>query len=251
MNAKEISAKRFDKSAFGYKADEVDAYLNEVAAAVNELTTQNAELQNKLEILATKLEEYRQDENSMKEALIGAQKLGNNILKEARDKAEELVAEAQTKGDAIIREATESSQKTLASVKKEIEKEQHALLMTQREVSGFKSKLLALYKSHLDTITTIPELKEEENPAEELTSKLADNAEDTAEQPETAPAETLPETAAEENKTEKNAAENTSESTDEAPPLFASRFGTPSEEIRRRNTESKFGDLRFGRNAKK
>ena len=58
MNAKEISAKRFDKSAFGYKADEVDSFLNEIAAEVNELTSQNTELQKKLEILATKLEEY-------------------------------------------------------------------------------------------------------------------------------------------------------------------------------------------------
>ena len=80
MNAKEISAKRFDKSAFGYKADEVDSFLNEIAAEVNELTSQNTELQKKLEILATKLEEYRQDENSMKQALLGAQKLGNLSL---------------------------------------------------------------------------------------------------------------------------------------------------------------------------
>ncbi len=84
MNAKEISAKRFDKSAFGYKADEVDSFLNEIAAEVNELTSQNTELQKKLEILATKLEEYRQDENSMKEALLGAQKLGNTIVREAK-----------------------------------------------------------------------------------------------------------------------------------------------------------------------
>lgn len=88
MNAKEISMKKFDKSAFGYKADEVDAYLNEIAAAINELNAQNVELQNKLEILAGKLEEYRQDENSMKEALVGAQKLGNNMIKEAKEKAD-------------------------------------------------------------------------------------------------------------------------------------------------------------------
>ena len=119
---KEISAHRFDKSAFGYKADEVDAYLNEIAAVVNELNAQNVELQNKLEILATKLEEYRQDENSMKEALVGAQRLGNNILKEAREKANEIIEQAQTKGDTIIREATESSQKNLSAVKKILKK---------------------------------------------------------------------------------------------------------------------------------
>ena len=144
MNAKEISAKRFDKSAFGYKADEVDSFLNEIAAEVNELTSQNTELQKKLEILATKLEEYRQDENSMKEALLGAQKLGNTIVREAKEKADAIIAEAQLKSDDLLREATENSQKQLASMKKDIEKEQHTLMLTQREVSNFKSKLLAL-----------------------------------------------------------------------------------------------------------
>lgn len=109
----------------------------------------------------------------MKEALVGAQKLGNNMIKEAKEKADAILSEAQTKGDSIIREATENSQKTLASVKKEIEKEQHTLLLTQREVSNFKSKLLALYKSHLDTITSIPEIKEKDSEAvESISSKL-------------------------------------------------------------------------------
>ena len=253
MNAKEISAQRFDKSAFGYKVDEVDAYLNEVAAVVNELTVQNTELQNKLEILATKLEEYRQDENSMKEALIGAQKLGNNILKEAREKADEIITEAQAKGDTIIREATESSQKTLASVKKDIEKEQHTLLLTQREVSNFKSKLLALYKSHLDTITSIPEIKEKDSEAvESISSKL------TGSEPVEAETTQVTENVTQETQvanSETAAAVSAAEKPAEAPvpPIFSSRFGVPSgpNEEQRSSMESKFGDLRFGRNAKK
>jgi cell division initiation protein len=253
MNAKEISAQRFDKSAFGYKVDEVDAYLNEVAAVVNELTVQNTELQKKLEILATKLEEYRQDENSMKEALIGAQKLGNNILKEAREKADEIIKEAQEKGDTIIREATENSQKTLASVKKDIEKEQHTLLLTQREVSNFKSKLLALYKSHLDTITSIPELKEKDSDAvESISSKLTESE---SIEVETAPAV---ERAASQSQTPDSEAAPmvaTAEKPAETPvpPIFSSRFGPSSglNEEQRSSMESKFGELRFGRNAKK
>ena len=253
MNAKEISAQRFDKSAFGYKVDEVDAYLNEVAAVVNELTVQNTELQNKLEILATKLEEYRQDENSMKEALIGAQKLGNNILKEAKEKADEIITEAQAKGDTIIREATESSQKTLASVKKDIEKEQHTLLLTQREVSNFKSKLLALYKSHLDTITSIPEIKEKDSEAvESISSKLTGSAPVEAETAQAAENVTQ-ETQAAGSETAVAASADEKPAEAPVPPIFSSRFGTPSgpNEEQRSSMESKFGELRFGRNAKK
>lgn len=86
MNAKEIASKKFDKSAFGYKTEEVDSYLDDVAAAMNELTAQNMELQNKLEILASKLEEYRQDENSMKEALLGLRSLAIRFSRKQRKK---------------------------------------------------------------------------------------------------------------------------------------------------------------------
>ena len=242
MNAKEIASKKFDKSAFGYKTEEVDSYLDDVAAAMNELTAQNMELQNKLEILASKLEEYRQDENSMKEALLGAQKLGNTILKEAKEKAVELLNEAQLKSEEIRKNAVEESQKSLAGIKKDIEKEQHTLLMTQREVSNFKSKLLALYKSHLDTITSIPEIKEKDSEAvESISSKLAENAAEpiaeaapvAAPETEEAPKAAEPAVASSEN--EKNG----------VPPIYQGRFGTRDET---RTLESKFGELRFGRN---
>ncbi len=253
MNAKDISEQKFDKSAFGYKVDEVDAYLDQVAKTLGELTAQNAELQNKLEILAAKVEEYRQDENSMREALIGAQRLGNNMLKEAREKAEQIISEAQEKGDALLREATESSKKTLASMKKDIEREQHTLLLTQREVSNFKSKLLALYKSHLDTITSIPEIKEKDSEAvESISSKLTNSTPE--EEPavsETPAAEPMPESRAAEVP-----AETVPESSEESVSIqtsFSERFGGPlgAGESQKSSLESKFGELRFGRNVKK
>lgn len=248
MNAKEISAKRFDKSAFGYKAEEVDNYLNEIAAEVNELTVQNTELQNKLEILATKLEEYRQDENSMKEALLGAQKLGNTIVKEAKDKADAILAEAQTKSEEMLREATENSQLQLASMKKDIEKEQHTLLLTQREVSNFKSKLLALYKSHLDTITSIPEIKEKDSEAmESISYKLAGGT--AVPEGEKRTEETAPEGVAEAPAAEQPVQEEKNEEPANVPPVLGSRFAGTYEEPK--NGESKFGELRFGRNAVK
>ena len=251
MNAKEISAKRFDKSAFGYKADEVDSFLNEIAAEVNELTSQNTELQKKLEILATKLEEYRQDENSMKEALLGAQKLGNTIVREAKEKADAIIAEAQLKSDDLMREATENSQKQLASMKKDIEKEQHTLMLTQREVSNFKSKLLALYKSHLDTITSIPEIKEKDSEAvESISSKLVEGSAPAAAEAQKTETAVSDSQADSQEKSEKAVTENKSvEHVTNTPPLFGGRY--PGSRDEAKTGESRFGELRFGRNTPK
>lgn len=99
MTGREIKEKKFDKAAmFGYKAEEVDLYLAELAQAVDNMNKEKAVLEKKIEILAGKIEEYRKDEDSMKEALLGAQRLGNTVVAEAQEKAEKMLAEAPGKG---------------------------------------------------------------------------------------------------------------------------------------------------------
>ena len=254
MNAKEIKSQTFNKSARGYRVDEVDTYLNQIAVAFDELFINNGELQNKLEILASKLEEYRQDENSMKEALLGAQKLGNSIVSEAKSKASDIVAEAQSKGDSIIKEATESSKKALEAMKKDIENERRSLYAIQHEVADFKAKLLALYKTHLSTITAIPEVKEESSApvtaqAEPLSETAAEISVDVSEETNQAEPDASAEnvSAASENAGVSEAQQDVTDKND-YPPIFSTRFGAPSGDAAH-PSESKFADLRFGRNA--
>lgn len=236
MNLTEITSKRFDKSAFGYKPEAVDSFLTELASVVGRLQEENADLKNKLEILASKVEEYRQDEANMKDALLGAQKLGNNIISEAKANAEKMTADASAQSEQIISEAKGNAEKIVLQLRSQIESEQQALQKTKREVSDFKARLLALYKSHLDAITAIPEIKEEAKP-EENTDKpeneavtAQEAAEHTAEPEEQA--ENVPAAAVIEEKPQPQPLKKPS-----------------AEDIR--SFESKFGELRFGRNSKK
>ena len=48
---------QFAKAAFGYRQDEVDDYVNSVTATIRDLTAENKELEDKLDVLAGKLEE--------------------------------------------------------------------------------------------------------------------------------------------------------------------------------------------------
>ncbi len=162
MNGREIKEKRFDKAAmFGYKAEEVELYLAEVAQAFDNLQKEKAVLEKKIAILAGRIEEYRKDEDSMKEALLGAQRLGNTVVAEAQAKADKMISEAQAKADEMLREAEKTASKSVTGIKVQIEKEQQTLRKMQKEVSSFKARLLNLYKSHLDLITALPEAEEE------------------------------------------------------------------------------------------
>ena len=93
LNAQEILEKKFEKSAFGYRSDEVDDYLQELSAAFDKLQNEKIQMERKLEVLAEKIEEYRADEDNMRAAILDARKLGSSIVKDAQRQADEIIAD--------------------------------------------------------------------------------------------------------------------------------------------------------------
>lgn len=91
MNAKDILSRRFEKATFnGYKTDDVDEFLRELSSEFAQLQKDKNELERKLEVLADKIREYRDDEDALKDALLLAQKQGNQIVNESKAAAEKL-----------------------------------------------------------------------------------------------------------------------------------------------------------------
>lgn len=71
MNAKDILSRRFEKATFnGYKTDDVDEFLREISSEYSQLQKDKNELERKLEVLADKIREYRDDEDALKDALL-------------------------------------------------------------------------------------------------------------------------------------------------------------------------------------
>ena len=162
MNAKEIMEKKFEKSAFGYRVDEVDDYLQEMATAIDKMQAEKAQLEHKLEILADKIQEYRADEDSMRAAILDARKLGASIVKDA-----------QTQADGILADANTQAAKVIDGIQIRAEKEKMTLSQLQKEVATFKNQLLALYKNHLELISALPENSAEEAPVQEVEEPAA------------------------------------------------------------------------------
>lgn len=177
---------KFEKAAFGYRPEDVDRYIAETEKKLAAAKSEKAELLGKMKILADKITEYRSDESNIKEAMLGAQRLKTNIENEAKSKADSTVAEAQEYADKLIAdaqaragqlitEAQERSNKMLADaqaaadakvngVASQVERERETLAQLQKEVSGFKNRLITLYREHLNLITNLPE-KAEKAPA--------------------------------------------------------------------------------------
>lgn len=193
----DIKNVNFAKASRGtYKAQDVEDFIDEVYESYSQLYKENGELIKKLQMLADRVESYRQDEDSIRTALLAAQRTADSILKEANEKSEqltknsteqaqkmlddakaqseELLKESQEKSDTLLRtttkqstqivdEAKKTSQKMLQNAKSEIVHEKRTLQRTQKEVSAFRARLMSLYKGHIELINSLPAVYEDDD----------------------------------------------------------------------------------------
>lgn len=107
ITAQDIREKTFSKSFNGYSMSQVDEFLDEIAADISAMAKENAALTAKMRVLVEKIEEYRQTEDSMRLALLSAQKMGAQVESEAQEKADEIVAQARETANRLIRRSTQ------------------------------------------------------------------------------------------------------------------------------------------------
>ncbi len=101
-----IKEKTFQTTGRGsYRAEDVDSFLNEVSASYEQMYKENTDLIKKISILAKKVEEYRADEDSLKMALLNAQKLADKIVAEAKETAANEVASVKAETDKLRADA--------------------------------------------------------------------------------------------------------------------------------------------------
>ncbi len=224
-----------------YRDTDVDDFVDQCADTVQALTARIDELNQKMEVLADKLVEYRNEEDSIRSALLSAQRLGDSIVREAKQKAELMLDDARIKADKIKENA-----------RREIGDEELELKRIQKEVSDFKAKLLDMYRQHLSLIDLLPEVKEEDVPAaaEPVAEEPASaDVAPAAEVPQQPTAEPVP--AAEESDA---SAESGEEPVSEEVSLVDSLWKpddafTPEEEseLEDETPVSRFGELKFGK----
>ena len=189
-----------------YRADSVDAFFEEVAASYEQMFRENGEMYKKISLLAERLEEYRNDEDNIRNALLTAQRMSEQIQREAREKADTMVADAQARAVAenartdaeinekmtnaayqaqalveeakkqaekIVYDATHESKEAAISARDWMIKEEAALEMMKIEVTKFKKQILDSYAQQLELIETLPEVvyaqldAQKEEPVEE------------------------------------------------------------------------------------
>lgn len=235
LTPQEVSGRAFSKAAFGgYNMAMVDEFLDELTDDYTSLYKENAALKAKLKVLVDKVEEYRATEDSMRAALLTAQRMANTMVEEAEEKKKAVLAGAEDEARAKI-----------GALQSDVELEQRRLNAAKAATAEFLQKTRELAQAQLALIERAPDLTPEEIVGDKTAEQKAETDVNAIEErilaafrpTEAAPEEAAPEAApAEENAVKAEEAKAEPLEPDDSP--FVE---TASHAIR-------LDDLKFGRN---
>ncbi len=144
----------------GYRAEDVDAFIDEVIATFEQQRKEKTNLVHKIDRLATRLEEYRSDEETVRNALLTSQKMSDACIKEAKEKAARIIREAEEKAQSLVSDANKMTV---------LEKENYLALQT--DAVNLRNELIELYSNHIKSIDDLPTAADVEQSKEELDKK--------------------------------------------------------------------------------
>lgn len=129
----------------GYRAEDVDAFIDEVIASFEQLKKEKTNLVHKIDVLATRVEQYRSDEETVRNALLASQKVSDACIREAKEKAAKIIREAETKAQTLLVDANKMTA---------LEKENY--LQLQSDAVKLRGELIELYKTHIQSLDDLP-----------------------------------------------------------------------------------------------
>ena len=161
----ELKNREFTKSLRGYSTVEVDEHIDFIIEKYSELYRENDELEKKLRLTEAQLDAMKGEEESIRSALVNAQKASTRIINEANERA-----------DVIMRSAKNSCDRLIAEFKANIKKETERLNEARKEVAAFKAALFEEYQAHIELIEKIaPDIApvpSDDRTAEELSAAV-------------------------------------------------------------------------------
>ncbi len=178
MTPQEIKDMTFTKAVFGgYDMGGVEDFVDKVAEDYEALFKENAILKSKLKVLVEKVEEYRNTEDAMRMALLSAKKMADEMIEEAKKKAE-----------SMLRTTESGISSKISAMQKQVEDEERRLKAAQKVTAEFVDMSMSLCKKHVNFLQKLGELNEseleEERPAPapkaEKTAEAARESEDSA-----------------------------------------------------------------------
>jgi cell division initiation protein len=137
----DIRHAEFSSGLSGYNKKEVREFLAQIADDAEEYERQLRGLQDRIAQLEEKINELREGEETLRRAVVSAEKIGNEMRVNAEREAQLVLKEAEAAKEKLLREALQKAR----DVRLDIEK-------ARSEKAMFFSQFRALLATYLDSI---------------------------------------------------------------------------------------------------
>lgn len=136
ITALDIHQKEFTHGMRGYREDEVDNFLDQVAAEYEALTREVAVLTKRVQEAEAKALGLDAERNAINSALLIAQRSADDLMEKARGEVAQIIADAESKGSQIVHESLAAKRELLAEIKRLKVEEESFREGIKRVVSG-------------------------------------------------------------------------------------------------------------------
>lgn len=140
----DLRQQRFKTVMRGYDRGEVTAFLSEVADDYEQALRETERLRQELAKLEAVLTEHRGQERNLRNTLLTAQKLADEIRDNAQEEAARIVREAEGRADLLL----QKSQARLEDVQREID----GLRMKRKEVETSLEGIIATLHNTIEYV---------------------------------------------------------------------------------------------------
>lgn len=203
LTAQDIKNIAFSNSFKGYKQEEVDAFLDKIEAEYINVERVINDYKSQIDALQTRINELESAQSSIQTVLLNAQKLADQIVREAKEKSEEIILRAeaninvitnkekelsdafelkanerkaslQAELDALTQKAELKAKSITDAAMDAVKRQQILFDKLKLEVSNFKSGITSKYKEHLNLLQSIPDTvdMDPQKLAELITAKI-------------------------------------------------------------------------------
>jgi cell division initiation protein len=145
----DVQQQQFGKVFRGYDQREVQRFLDLVATQLGELNKENLELKGELRRLERELSEHRDREETLREAMLTAQRAIDEIREQAKKEAQLVVTEAEVRAEKVLHSAHARVTKIIDDIN-ELRRQRVRAMEELRGVLSTHNKLLDSYSEEND-----------------------------------------------------------------------------------------------------
>ena len=156
----DIHNKTFSRKIRGYAEEEVNSFLEEVVSDYERIYREHREMEEQMDAIKTKLQNYEKMETTMSSTLVMAQ-----------ETAESVKGNAHKEADLILRETQNERTRILAATEEEIRRTKAAILKMETDMHLYTEKTMNSLRAAMAMVKSV-----QDDPMPSMMAKEADDA---------------------------------------------------------------------------